>query len=238
MALLLNVNRAPWNDIRAREAVYRAIDVDRVINVIYFGDAERTWFFSKGSYGRNPLGPEAVKEYIGYDPKKASDLVRAAGIDPAKEFEFMVPVETQTWVDAGRLMAEDLAKVGIRTRVNPVVRNIYLQRAGPKPGDFDISMSVLLSYQNARTSSGTFWDSASLQDPEVDALVDRIYETLDTKQRDQLSHEFERMLARKYSNLVPVLSTISHYGWYAYLKGSTDQYLPYRYQVNRWLDKP
>jgi peptide/nickel transport system substrate-binding protein len=237
MALVLNVNRPPWNDIRAREAVYRAIDIDRVINTVYFGDAERTWYFSKASYTRNPLGPEPIKDLISYDSKKAADLVKAAGIDPDKEFEFMVPVEDQKWVDSGRLMAEDLGKIGIKTRVNPVVRNIYLQRAGPKPGDFDISMSVLLSYQYARTNSGTFWDSTSLQDPEVDAIVERIYETVDIKQRDQLSQEFERMLARKYSNLVPVLSAIDHYGWYSYVKGYNDQYLPYRYQITRWLDK-
>jgi len=237
MALVLNVNRPPWNDIRAREAIYRAIDVDRVINTVYFGDAERTWYYSKGSYSRNPLGPEAVQDLVGYDPKKAADLVKAAGIDPNKEYEFMVPVEDQKWVDSGRLMAEDLGAVGLKTRVNPVVRNIYLQRAGPKPGDFDITMSVLLSYQYARTNSGTFWDSTSLQDAEVDAMVEKIYETMDAEQRGQLSHDFERMLARKYSNLVPVLSAINHYGWYSYLKGTSDQYLPYRYQVNRWLDK-
>lgn len=237
MAVVMNINRDPWKDIRAREAVYRAIDTERVANVVYFGDAERTWYYSKGSFGRNALGPEAVKEYIAYDPKKAAELVKAAGIDPNQEFEFMVPVEDQKWVDSGRLMAEDLGKIGIKTRVNPVVRNIYLQRGGPKPGDFDIMMSVLLSYQYAKTDSGTFWNSTSLQDPEVDALVERIYVTTDAEQRDKLSHEFERMLARKYSNLLPIISTISHYGWYSYLKGSTDQYLPYRSQIDRWLDK-
>ncbi|MGH2588312.1 MAG: ABC transporter substrate-binding protein, partial [Dehalococcoidia bacterium] len=237
MALVVNVNRPPWNDIRVREAIYRAIDVERVINTVYFGDAERTWYFSKGSYTRNPLGPEPVQDLIGYDPKKAADLIKAAGIDPNKEYEFMVPVEDQKWVDSGRLMAEDLEAVGLKTRINPVVRNIYLQRAGPKPGDFDITMSVLLSYQYARTNSGTFWDSTSLQDPEVDAMVEKIYETMDAEQRGQLSHDFERMLAQKYSNLVPVLSAINHYGWYSYLKGTSDEFLPYRYQIGRWLDK-
>src|SRR5215216_7266039 len=237
MALVLNVNRPPWNDIRAREAVYRALDIERVINTVFFGDAERTWYYSKGSYTRNPLGPEPIKDLIGYDPKKAAELVKAAGIDPNKEYEFMVPSEAQTSIDSARLMAEDLAKVGIKTRVNPVVRNIYLQRGGPKPGDFDLTMSVLLSYQYAKTNSGTFWDSTSLQDLEVDALVDKIYDTLDAKQRDNLSHDFEMLLAKKYTNLVPVLSAIDHYGWYSYLKGYNDQYLPYRYQITRWLDK-
>jgi peptide/nickel transport system substrate-binding protein len=238
MALIVNIHRAPWNDIRVREALYRAIDVDRVINTVFFGDAERTWYFSKARPERNPLGPEPVMQYISYDPKKAADLLKASGMDLTKEYEFMLPVEAQTWVDSGRLMAEDFAKVGLKTRLNPIVRNIYLQRAGPKPGDFDISMSVLLDYQYAQTNSGTFWDSTSLEDPEVDALIAKIFETIDTKQRDKLSEEFQVMLARKYSNFIPILSTMEHYAWYSYLKGVDADYHPRRgVQLKRWLDK-
>jgi peptide/nickel transport system substrate-binding protein len=237
MALVVNINRAPWNDVRVREAIYRAIDVDRVINVVYFGDGQRTWYFSKARTTRFPLGPEPVMQYIGYDPKKAADLLKASGIDLNKEYEFMVPVEAKEWVDAGRLMAEDLEKVGLKTRVNPVVRNIYLQRAGPKPGDFDISMSVLLDYIYAQTDSGTFWNSTSLQDAEVDAIVTRIQETVDDKQREKLSHEFETMLARKYSNLIPIMSGNWHYAWYSYVKGYDFAYQPAWYQKGRWLDR-
>ena len=238
MALIVNINRPPWNDIRVREALHRAIDIDRVINVVFFGDAERTWYFSKARFDRSPLGPEAVKDYVSYDPKKAADLLKAAGVDPNKEYEFMVPVEAQTWVDSGRLMAEDLAKVGLKTRINPVVRNIYLQRAGPQPGDFEMSMSLQQDYRGATSNSGTYWNSSSLRDPAIDAMVDRIFETVDNEQRVRLSHEFEVALARKYSNLIPILSTTIHYGWYSYVKGMDADFHPYNgLQATRWIDK-
>ena len=237
MALVVNVNRPPWNDVRVREALYRAIDVDRVINTVFFGDGERSWYFSKARTTRFPLGPEPVMQYIGYDPRKAQELLRASGIDLNKEYEFMLPVESQTWVDSGRLMAEDFAKVGLKTRLNPIVRNIYLQRAGPKPGDFDITMSVMLDYQYAQTDSGTFWNSTSLQDPEVDALVARIQETVDEKQRERLSHEFETMLARKYSNFIPIMSGNWHYAWYSHVKGMNPAFQPAWYQSGIWLDR-
>ncbi|MGD9890300.1 MAG: ABC transporter substrate-binding protein [Dehalococcoidia bacterium] len=238
MALIVNINRPPWNDIRVREAIHRAIDIDRVINVVYFGDAERTWYFSKARFDRSPLGPEPLQQYIGHDPKKAADLLKAAGVDPNKEYEFMVPVEAQTWVDSGRLMAEDLAAVGLKMRINPVVRNIYLQRAGPQPGDFDMSMSVLLDYRHATSNSGTFWNSNSLRDPEIDAFVDRIFETVDNEQRAKMSHEFETMLARKYANFIPILSTMTHYGWYSYVKGMDPDFHPANgLQTKRWIDK-
>ena len=146
-------------------------------------------------------------------------------------------MESQTWVDGGRLAAEDLQKVGLKTRVNPIVRNIYLQRAGPKPGDFDITMSVMLDYQYAQTDSGTFWNSTSLQDPEVDAIVARIQETVDERQRERLSHEFETMLARKYSNFIPIMSGNWHYAWYAHVKGMNPAFQPAWYQSGLWLDR-
>jgi peptide/nickel transport system substrate-binding protein len=238
MAVIVNIERDPWKDIRVREALHRAIDVDRIINTVFFGDAERTWYFSKARFDRTPLGPDAVKQYVSYDPKKAADLLKAAGVDPNKEFEFMVPVEAQTWVDSGRLMAEDFAKIGLKTRINPVVRNIYLQRAGPKPGDFDISMSVLLDYRHATSNSGSFWNSNALNDPEIDAMVDKIFETVDTQQRMKLSQEFETTLAKKYANFVPVLSTMTHYAWYSYLKGfDTDFHPTSGLQTKRFIDK-
>ena len=240
MALIVNVNRAPWNDVRVREAIYRAIDIDRIINTVYFGDGEKSWYFSKARLERNPIDRSEVEQYVGYDPKKAQDLLRASGIDLNKEYEFMVPVEAQTWVDGGRLAAEDLAKAGLKTRINPVVRNIYLQRAGPKPGDFDISMSVYLDYQYAKTDSGTFWNSTSLQDSEVDALVEKIEQTVDTKEQDKLARDFQIMLARKYSNLIPMLSSNVHYGWYSYLKGFNPDFgrgTFLGWQDDRWLDK-
>jgi peptide/nickel transport system substrate-binding protein len=238
MAVIVNITRDPWKDIRVREALHRAIDVDRIINTVFFGDAERTWWYSKARFDRTPLGYDAVKQYVGYDPKKAADLLKASGIDLNKEYEFMLPVEAQTWVDSGRLMAEDFAKVGLKTRLNPIVRNIYLQRAGPKPGDFDISMSVLLDYRHATSNSGSFWNSNSLNDPEIDAMVDKIFETVDNQQRMKLSQEFELTLAKKYANFVPILSTMDHSAWYAYLKGVDSDFHPTSgLQAKRYIDK-
>jgi peptide/nickel transport system substrate-binding protein len=241
MALVVNVNRKPWDDARVREAMYRAVDVDRILNVVFFGDGVRSWYFSPANVARNALSYDQVKQYVDYDPKKATDLLKASGIDLSKEYEFMVPVENQSWVDSGRLMAEDFAKVGLKTRVNPVVRNIYLQRAGPKPGDFDITMSVFLDWQYIKTNSGTFWDSTSLQDPEVDALVDKITQTVDAKARDQLWADLQLMLAKKYSNLMPFLTANVHYIRYAYVKNINPDFgngtASNGWQDDRWMDK-
>jgi ABC-type transport system substrate-binding protein len=237
MAMLMNIHRDPWKDARVREAFYRAIDIDRIINVVFLNDGEKTWYFSNAVPSRFPVGRKAVEQYVGYDPKKSVDLLKASGADLSKTFEVMVPPEAQTWVDGGGLVAEDLNKVGIKTKVNPVVRNIYLQRAGPKPGDFDITMTVFLDYQYMQTSSGTFWDNTSLEDAQVDALSAKIQATIDDQERAKLSNQIEIMLAQKYSPLYPMLSTNIHASYYAFMKGVDLEADPGGvggFQINRW----
>jgi len=239
MAMVLNIHRDPFKDIRVREAIYRGIDIDRIINVVFLGDGEKTWYYSNAVPARFPIGRKAVEQYVSYDPKKSVDLLKASGADLSKTYELMVPPEAQTWVDGGGLVAEDLQKIGFKLRVNPVVRNIYLQRAGIKPGDFDITMSVFLDYQYMKTESGTFWNCTSLEDPEVDALVEKIEAEIDDQKRAKLSNDVELMLARKYSNLVPMLSTNIHASYYSYMKGVDLEIDPGGlggWQLNRWKD--
>ncbi len=239
MAMLVNIHRDPWKDARVREAFYRAIDIDRILNVVFLGDGEKTWYFSNAVPSRFPVGRKAVEQYVGYDPTKAKQLLSASGADLSKTFEVMVPPEAQTWVDGGGLAAEDLNKVGFKTKVNPVVRNIYLQRAGPKPGDFDITMTVFLDYQYMQTSSGTFWDNTSLEDKEVDDLSAKIQATIDDSARAKLSNQIEIMLAQKYSPLYPMLSTNIHASYYATSKGVDLEADPGGlggWQINRWKD--
>ncbi len=240
MAMLLNIHRKPFDDVRVREAIYRAIDIDRILNVVFLGDGEQTWYFSNARPERFPIGRKAVEKFVGYDPKKAADLLRASGADLSKTYELMVPPEAQTWVDGGGLVAEDLQKLGFKLRVSPIVRNIYLQRAGPKPGDFDITMSVFLDYQYMKTDSGTFWNNTALEDAEVDALIEKIQQEIDDKKRAELSNQAEMLLAQKYSPLVPMLSTNVHYTWYNHMKGiDLDEARTGQggWQLDRWIDR-
>jgi peptide/nickel transport system substrate-binding protein len=227
MALLLNIRKPLFQDIRMREAIHRAMDVQRVINVVYFGDAVRQHVFPNARPSRFPLGFDAVKDLRGLDKQRAKQLVdalKADGVYKGEELTFMLPVEAQTWVDSGTLLAEDFEEVGIKIKMESIVRNIYLQKAGPKPedgspSDFDITMTVYLDYNYFTTAPASFWQNAGLEDAEIDAIVDQIEGTVDSEARAELSHRFERMMAEKYSNFVPIQAGNNHRARYAYVKG-------------------
>jgi ABC-type transport system substrate-binding protein len=240
LAMLVNIHRKPFDDPRVREALTRSINIQRIIDTVWFGDGDPAWYFSDARASRFPIGRKAVEQYAGYDPKKAAELLKAAGVDPNKEYELMAPVETQTWVDASKLISEDWAKVGLKTKVTPIVRNVYLQKAGPKPGDFDITMTVFLDYIYMAKESGTFWNNSSLEDPEVDAAVEKIRSTIDAEARKKLSNDVEMTLAKKYTPLIPVLSARGHSAWYDYVKGIDLEWSRtgvVGYNLDMWLDK-
>lgn len=240
VAIILNIHREPFSDQRVREAIHRAINIERIVNVVWFGDADPAWYFSDARATRFPIGRDAVMEYVGYDPARAKQLIQESGIDTSKTYELMAPVEVQTWVDSAKLIAEDLQEVGLKVNVNPIVRNVYLQKAGPKPGDFDMAMSVFLDYIYMQSDSGTFWNNGSLEDPEVDALVEKIRQEVNATAREKLSHEVETLLAKKHANFVPVLSARGHTGWYSYVKGIDLRWSRTGrtgYQIDQWLDK-
>lgn len=108
--LELNVNKPPFNDIRVRQAMNYAVDIDTIINVLYEGRATRIPFI---------LSPQAFAYHDGlqkypYDPAKAKKLLAEAGYPNGFEFELDV-------VDIHRSRAEIyqamLAQVGIRVKI-------------------------------------------------------------------------------------------------------------------------
>ncbi|MQA00523.1 MAG: hypothetical protein GEU80_14535 [Dehalococcoidia bacterium] len=229
MALIANVRRPPWNDERVRRALHRSINFERINNVVYFGSATPAWYFSEARPERFPLGREPVMDLVGYNPAEAKallDAAKSAGAYDDREIALMLPVEAQTWVDSGALIAEDMQDVGFNVRTFTEVRNVYLQLAGPKdledmtkPSDFDLTMSVFLDYVYQKADSGSFWNNASLEDQEIEALVTQIEGTLDATERAELSNQFETLLAEKASNFVPILSGTLYHGYQSYVQG-------------------
>jgi ABC-type transport system substrate-binding protein len=248
MALMLNARKPLFQDARMREAIHKAIDVQRVIDVVYSGDAARSWIFSPARSAKFPLGYEAVANRVFFNKRDATALVDALKVDGiygGEQVHFMLPVESQNWVDAGRLLAEDFEDIGLNVRAETVVQDSYLERAGSRPSDgspadFDITLTVGLSYTHFHSRPASSWVNASPENPELDAIIERISLTVDSQEREKISHEFENWLADNYGNFVPVLDGNSHTMFRSYVKNiDFDRARSGRggWQVDRWLDE-
>lgn len=147
--LAMNVNMKPFNDVRVRQAMNYAVDVNSIIKNVLSGLARRM---------DNPLLPEAFgyspTPVYSYDPAKAKSLLAEAGYPNG--FEMEIDVEP-TLKEIAEALAGQLGAVGAKAQVN-VMESAAL---GNKyyPGH---SQSALTSWGNSESDadgmlSKQFW---------------------------------------------------------------------------------
>ncbi|MWV44517.1 ABC transporter substrate-binding protein [Paenibacillus sp. HJL G12] len=74
--LFFNQDREPWNDVKARQAVQLAVDVDSIVKTLYLGTYQRAWSpLTPGTFGYDPSLENAVKP----DIAKANQLLDELG---------------------------------------------------------------------------------------------------------------------------------------------------------------
>jgi peptide/nickel transport system substrate-binding protein len=200
MFLQFAVNRPPFNDARARQAVSYALDKDLAIKVVYGDLVERQYCpISRGVFGNDP---EFCKQYDqDFDPEKAKALLAELGYGPDKPME----VTLATWTGDSRermlqMIQNQLGKVGIK--VNIEVMDIGTLNARDKqenhkadgPGYMDLMgwtwFDPDLLY--------LLWHSPGAYDgyhtPELDALLEKMRSTVDPQAREEVVHQAFKLL--------------------------------------------
>jgi peptide/nickel transport system substrate-binding protein len=136
--LSLNNERPPFSDVRVRQAVARAVDRPALVREVLAGHGEEA---------RNPLPPSlwgyaARTPELSLDRHAARRLLAQAGYPEGFEATLLAPEVPRPYLPAplrlAERLAQDLAQVGIRVRVQPVGSwSEYLQRA--TRGDYDLA---------------------------------------------------------------------------------------------------
>ena len=214
--LSLNVTKKPLDNADVRRAINMAINKKAIVEAVYQG---------AGQVAVNPIPPamwsynKAVKDHE-YSPDKARALLAKAG--QANGFEmtlWALPVQ-RPYNPNGAQMAEmvqaDLAKVGIRTRIQRYEWAEYLKRA--KAGESEIGMfgwtgdngdpdnflATLLSCAAVGGSNYAQWC-----DKEYDALVVKAKQTTRQAERARLYEQAQAVLKRE-AVWVPIAHSVVH----------------------------
>jgi dipeptide transport system substrate-binding protein len=110
--MAMNAQKAPFDKVEVRKAIAMAIDRDAILKEVYQG---------AGQKAKNPIPPtmwsydEATQD-IPYDPAKAAEMLKAAGVDKLETDLWWMPVQRPYNPNAkrmGEMIQADLAKVGI-----------------------------------------------------------------------------------------------------------------------------
>ncbi len=197
----LNVQIPPFDDIKVRQAVSMALDLETINNTLFRGWGDTT---ASGWIGKNVIGyrvepedwPEEVKGGYRYDPAGAERLLDASGYRRGADgvrFKTVLNLTDGVDLDHYTLLMGNLRDIGIEVEID--VTDFPTWNAGRRAHEwamfndntnFDLDPLVLLNHSYSGTGpGGGSWNFANVQDAEYNVLVDAAHAatTFDDLQR-------------------------------------------------------
>jgi peptide/nickel transport system substrate-binding protein len=232
---------APFKDERVREAVDISLDRQGMIDKLQFGDAELS----------GPIPPvfdtalpkEEVAAAYRRDITRAKELLKAAGQENL-QFELFIASMPDS-ADQAAVVKANLAEAGITVDIKSVELGSWIVEM--LAGNFEATVFNHLPYitddipiqlMHSRGDTRTERNYLGVDDPEVDALLDQIHETVDEAKKKDLAWEMQRLVLKRHG---PTLLLYQPYGYwcaYDYIQG----YTPTAYgfglaKYDYWIDK-
>lgn len=196
--LALNEARAPWDDVRVRQAVAYAIDRDAIVQATSYGTA-----------AQNQLAiPEGNPWFTPYDRyssgglDRARELLEEADAAPTA-LDMLVTTEYPETVTAAQIIADNLAPLGITVNIRTVDFATWLDEQNS--GNFDMLMMGWLGnidpddfYYAQHHTDGTS-NAQKYSNPEVDRLLDEGRVDTDEASRKAVYAEAATLIADEVS---------------------------------------
>ncbi len=158
--LFINNQKAPLNDPKFRQALFYAIDVNRIVNEVYGGAVLKS-----NAVGLIPI--PGWKEYIAtdliekynytYNPDKAKKLLDEAGYVDRNgdgwrdlpngqtiDLKIIVPYGWTDWMQAAIIIADNLKAVGIKAEADFPAYGVYADKM--YKGEFDLLINNFGSF--------------------------------------------------------------------------------------------
>ncbi len=115
--LALNTRKPPFNNVKVRQAIASAINIDNLLQAVYFDTGlPANSLLPTLSWGYNPSLPERKP-----DLKRARQLLKEAGMEKGFEMQVLVQPDARPYnpdaVKTAQLIRSDLAKVGIKLKI-------------------------------------------------------------------------------------------------------------------------
>lgn len=199
----------PFADVRVREALYRAIDVEALKKAVMRGlSAPTGTMIAPQVHGWT----EQLAQRVPYDVNQAKQLLTEAGYEDG--FGFTLDCPNNRYINDEAIcqaVAGMWARIGVDAKLNSMPRATYF----PKVQSYDTSaylfgwgvptFDALYTLQSLFHSKGEGADGSfnlgNYENKEVDALIQRIKTETDEAKRDEAIHQALTLHAQEFGHI-------------------------------------
>ncbi|MDQ0862681.1 ABC transporter substrate-binding protein [Arthrobacter globiformis] len=213
VALRLDANAAPLNDIRVRQAINYAIDKEGIVNSLYQGKHKvAAQLVPEGVVGHN----SALTGWP-FDLDKAKSLVaeaKADGVDTSKQISLVVrSAQFPKITELGQVLQEQLGQAGLNVKLKMLETSQHLTyQVRPFPKD-EGAVALMTQHGNQAGDAAFTVDQYMLSTgaqsyfgtPEFDAMIKKA----DAASGDERKKDFEEIFAYQNDKVVQ-FAHISH----------------------------
>jgi len=200
-------SKSPFNDIRVREAISRAVDRDAICRVVLRGAAVPAYSMIPPDFKQ--YNGDAMQPYQAFDPKRAKELMREAGYPNGRGFpqqDMWIRAPTPSMKMAGvAIQSMLLEHLGIKVNIKTLDRTAYMNKLYNWELDFGF-LQFVADYVDPRNMLDMTWHSqpkgAGRHDwanSNFDTLVENAGAELDEGIRTNLYKKAEEILVSDYA---------------------------------------
>ncbi|WP_295630015.1 ABC transporter substrate-binding protein [uncultured Intestinimonas sp.] len=203
-ALYLNHAVEPFNDVRVRQALCYAVDVDAMLALTADGHGTKVGSSMYPAFTK--YFDASLADAYPHDVEKAKALLAEAGYPDGFSFTITVPSNYQPHVDTAEVLVEQLSQVGITAQIDLVDWNTWLEDVyGNRNFEttvvgFDSSI-LNASGMLARWVTGSDQNMINYSDPDYDAAYAAAQATVDDAEQTAYYKECLQILSDTAANV-------------------------------------
>ncbi|MFP3388286.1 ABC transporter substrate-binding protein [Brevibacillus sp. SIMBA_040] len=207
-SLYLNTKNEPWNEMKARQAVQLAVDVDTIVQTLYLGTYERAWSaLTPGILGYDSSLENKVKPDIAKANQLLDELGWKQGADGIREKDGKKLIlryldgspNREKRNDIAAIVQQQLKQIGIQVNLNitkdtntPITNGEYdIFGNSQVKADPDILRNLFRS-DRVFTKGGTNWSNVA--DPKIDELLDQGAAESDPQKRKEIYAQIQEYM--------------------------------------------